>query len=232
MKLALGIFSLLLGTSINLYAQDINAQSTTDQKVGYSFGYIMGKNSLESLDNIDLKSFIHGFTAAANGQVSVFSDVEMANFLTQYKQEHDARVLIELKEIASKNLQLGEKFLAENANKSGISKTKSGLQYEVFQQGKGKQPKQNSTVKVHYEGRLLDGTVFDSSIARDQPAMIDLNHTISGWTEALQLMKLGAKYRFYMPADLSYGAIGSGDSVPPNSMLIFDIELLEILSKQ
>ena len=107
--------------------------------------------------------------------------------------------------------------------------TKSGLQYQVLQAGTGKSPKASSTVKVHYEGRLIDGTVFDSSIARDQAAEFQVSQVIQGWTEGLQLMKVGAKYRFFIPAALAYGQIGSGDAIEPNSTLIFDVELLEIV---
>ena len=112
---------------------------------------------------------------------------------------------------------------------AGIKTTKSGLQYQILQQGKGKSPKADSNVHVHYEGRLIDGTVFDSSIARNQPVVFRTTQVITGWTEGLQLMKEGAKYRFFIPAELAYGQIGSGDVIEPNSTLIFDVELLEIM---
>jgi len=103
------------------------------------------------------------------------------------------------------------------------------LQYQILQEGKGKSPSANSNVRVHYEGRLIDGTVFDSSIARNQPVVFRTTQVITGWTEGLQLMKEGAKYRFFIPAELAYGQIGSGDVIEPNSTLIFDVELLEII---
>jgi FKBP-type peptidyl-prolyl cis-trans isomerases 1 len=155
----------------------------------------------------------------------------MTRALTQYKKQTEAKQLIELKQKADANATIGAAFLAENAKKPGIQVTKSGLQYQVIQAGKGKSPKANSTVKVHYEGRLIDGTVFDSSIARNQPAMFQVSQVIQGWTEGLQLMKEGAKYRFFIPANLGYGQIGSADVIEPNSTLIFDVELIEVLPK-
>ena len=153
----------------------------------------------------------------------------MARVLTQFKKQAEAKQLIELKKVADNNAKIGEAFLNTNAKKAGVQVTKSGLQYQVLQAGSGKSPKATSTVKVHYEGRLIDGTVFDSSIARDQAAEFQVSQVIQGWTEGLQLMKVGAKYRFFIPAALAYGQIGSGDAIEPNSTLIFDVELLEIV---
>lgn len=219
-----GLASTVVSTS---YAQ-VTENSQINEKVGYSFGYVMGRNSAESLKDIDLNAFIQGFQSAISGQDAVFSDTEMATILTQYKKHTEAKVLLEHKALAEKNLVLGSEFLAQNARKPNIKTTKTGLQYEVLRAGKGKLPKASSTVKVHYEGRLIDGTVFDSSFAREQPVEFELTYTIQGWVEGLQLMQEGAKYRFYLPAQLAYGALGSGDSVEPNSALIFDIELLEV----
>lgn len=123
----------------------------------------------------------------------------------------------------------GEAFLADNAKKQGITVTASGLQYEVLQAGSGRQPKATDSVKCHYEGRLIDGTVFDSSYRRNAPATFGLNQVIAGWTEGVQLMQEGAKYRFYIPYNLAYGANGAGDNIPPYSALVFDVELLEVV---
>ncbi len=123
----------------------------------------------------------------------------------------------------------GAKFLAENAKKEGINVTKSGLQYEVLTEGTGKKPKATNTVRCHYEGRLLDGTVFDSSYKRNQPADFGLQQVIAGWTEGVQLMGEGAKYRFYIPYMLAYGEGGAGAMIPPFATLIFDVELLKVL---
>ena len=178
---------------------------------------------------MDLDAFSAGLKSATAGQKSALSDEEMASILTQFKKQNEAKELIALKQEAEENAKIGQAFLAENAKKSGIKVTKSGLQYQVIQEGKGKSPKANSNVRVHYEGRLIDGTVFDSSIARNQPVDFRTSQVITGWTEGLQLMKEGAKYRFFIPAALAYGQIGSGDVIEPNSTLIFDVELIEVM---
>ena len=123
----------------------------------------------------------------------------------------------------------GAKFLAENAKKDGVIVTKSGLQYEVLTEGTGKQPKATDTVRCHYEGRLLDGTIFDSSYKRNAPADFGLQQVIAGWTEGVQLMSEGAKFRFYIPYMLAYGEGGAGASIPPFATLIFDVELIKVL---
>lgn len=155
----------------------------------------------------------------------------MAKVLTEYKRQSDAKELKALQLKAADNLKKGSAFLAENAKRPEVKTTKSGLQYQVLKQGTGAKPKATSTVKVHYEGRLLDGTVFDSSIARQQPVSFPLSQVIQGWTEGLQLMNKGSQFRLFIPSQLAYGEIGSGDAIEPNSTLIFDIELLEINSK-
>ena len=123
----------------------------------------------------------------------------------------------------------GEKFLAENKNKEGVITLKSGLQYKILKEGNGKKHKATDTVKCHYEGRLINGTVFDSSIRRNEPAEFPVNGVIAGWVEALQLMKTGSKWQLYIPSELAYGAHGAGQSIGPNETLIFDVELLDIL---
>ena len=123
----------------------------------------------------------------------------------------------------------GEKFLRENAQKEGVVTTTSGLQYMVLREGDGKSPKATDKVRCHYEGMLIDGTLFDSSLQRGEPADFPLNGVIAGWTEGLQLMKEGAKYRFFIPYLLGYGAGGAGNSIPPYSTLIFDVELIKVL---
>ena len=131
--------------------------------------------------------------------------------------------------VASRMKAEGEAFLAENAKKEGVKVTASGLQYEVLSEGTGKQPVAADTVRVHYTGKLLDGTVFDSSVERGEPAEFGLTQVIAGWTEGLQLMKTGSKFRFFIPADLAYGEHGAGGSIPPQATLIFDVELLAVL---
>ncbi len=228
MKIYIGIIALILSSQMVL-AKDINKKSSQAEQVGYSFGYLMGRSNAESLQGMDLDAFSAGLKSATAGQKSTLSDEEMASILTQFKKQNEAKELIALKQKAEENAKIGQAFLAENAKKAGIKVTKSGLQYQVIQEGKGKSPKANSNVRVHYEGRLIDGTVFDSSIARNQPVDFRTSQVITGWTEGLQLMKEGAKYRFFIPAALAYGQIGSGDVIEPNSTLIFDVELIEVM---
>ncbi|MFV5523789.1 FKBP-type peptidyl-prolyl cis-trans isomerase [Acinetobacter variabilis] len=228
MKIQISLMVLLLSSG-SLFAKEINNTSSEAEKIGYSFGYLMGRSNADTLKDLDLDAFSQGLKTAAAGQKSSLSDEEMTQVLTQYKRQSDAKELIVLKQKAEENAKAGKAFLQENAKKPGVKTTKSGLQYLVLKEGKGKLPSANSNVRVHYEGRLIDGTVFDSSIARQQPVDFRTTQVITGWTEGLQLMKVGAKYRFFIPADLAYGQIGSGDIIEPNSTLIFDIELLEII---
>lgn len=228
MKIQISLMVLLLSSG-SLFAKEINNTSSEAEKIGYSFGYLMGRSNADTLKDLDLDAFSQGLKTAAAGQKSSLSDEEMTQVLTQYKRQSDAKELIVLKQKAEENAKAGKAFLQENAKKPGVKTTKSGLQYLVLKEGKGKSPSANSNVRVHYEGRLIDGTVFDSSIARQQPVDFRITQVITGWTEGLQLMKVGAKYRFFIPADLAYGQIGSGDIIEPNSTLIFDIELLEII---
>ena len=228
MKIQISLLVLLLSSG-SLFAKDITTKTSEAEQVGYSFGYLMGKSNADSLQGIDLDAFSAGLKAAAAGKQATLSEEEMARVLTQFKRQAEAKELITLKKQADENARIGQAFLAENAKKPGIKTTKSGLQYQILQEGKGKSPNANSNVRVHYEGRLIDGTVFDSSIARNQPVVFRTTQVITGWTEGLQLMKEGAKYRFFIPAELAYGQIGSGDVIEPNSTLIFDVELLEII---
>ncbi|OTG63826.1 FKBP-type peptidyl-prolyl cis-trans isomerase [Acinetobacter silvestris] len=222
--LLLSMFSLV---SVS-HAAVITNKSTQEEQLGYSYGYVMGRSNAETLKDINLDAFILGLKQGSTGQKATLTDEEMAKALTQYKQQSDAKQLNDFKKLALQNAKLGDDFLAENAKKSGVITTKSGLQYLVLQPGMGKSPKTNSKVSVNYEGRLLDGTVFDSSIARNQAVDFQVNQVIQGWTEGLQLMKEGAKYRLFIPAALAYGEIGSGDAIGPNSTLIFDVELLKV----
>ena len=230
MKIQTSLMVLLLSSG-SLFAKEVTNKSPEAEQVGYSFGYLMGRSNAESVKDLDLDAFILGLKTAAQGGKSALTDEEMARVLTQHKKQSDAKQLIELKKKADANAKIGAEFLATNAKKQGVQTTKSGLQYQILKQGTGQSPKANSIVKVNYEGRLIDGTVFDSSIARNQAAEFQVSQVIQGWTEGLQLMKEGAEYRFFIPAQLGYGQIGSGDVIEPNSTLIFDVKLIEILAK-
>lgn len=210
------------------FSATINNKSPQKDQLGYSYGYVMGRTNAETLKEINIDAFIEGLKQGSTGQKSNLTEEDMAKALSQYKKQNEAKQLDEFKKLASENLKAGDLFLAENAKKAGVVTRPSGLQYQILKSGTGKTPSASSKVKVDYEGRLIDGTVFDSSIARNQPVDFQVSQVIAGWTEGLQLMKEGAKYRFFIPAKLAYGEIGSGDSIEPNSTLIFDVELLKV----
>lgn len=210
------------------HADTINNKSSQQQQMGYSYGFLMGRSNADTLSNINLDAFVMGLKQGSTAEKSSLTDEEMAKALLEFKKINEAKQLIKFQKLAAENLRSGQQFLAENAKKAGVVTLPSGLQYQILKNGSGQSPTARSKVTVSYEGRLIDGTIFDSSIARNQPVEFQASQVIQGWTEGLQLMKEGAKYRFFIPAKLAYGEIGSGDSIEPNSTLIFDIELLKI----
>ena len=199
------------------------------------FSYALGLGIGQQLKQMGLKG-----TLVNNDFAASITDVLEGNDLKVSHQEGQKIVNAFFQELEQKQnaakaaagkvaKEEGSKFLAENAKKDGIIVTKSGLQYEVLTEGTGKKPKATDTVRCHYEGRLLDGTVFDSSYKRNAPADFGLQQVIAGWTEGVQLMAEGAKYRFYIPYMLAYGEGGAGASIPPFATLIFDVELIKVL---
>lgn len=199
------------------------------------FSYALGLGIGQQLKQMGLKGklVINDFAASITDvlednqlQVSHQEGQQIVNaFFRELEQKQN-----EAKAAAGKVAkEEGAKFLAENAKKEGVTVTKSGLQYEVLTEGTGKQPKATDTVRCHYEGRLLDGTIFDSSYKRNEPADFGLQQVIAGWTEGVQLMSEGAKFRFYIPYMLAYGEGGAGASIPPFATLIFDVELIKVL---
>ncbi|MEC7120087.1 MAG: FKBP-type peptidyl-prolyl cis-trans isomerase [Pseudomonadota bacterium] len=205
----------------------ITSESNDIQKVAYSFGFLMGQGNKEAINDLDTDAFVAGFRDGYGGEDGKLTEEEMQTTLLAYKQKREAQEIEEIKKMGEENTKAEQAFLAENGKKPNIVTTASGLQYEVLTAGTGVSPKAIDQVKVHYEGRMLDGTVFDSSIARNEPITFPLNQVIGGWTEGLQLMKEGAKHRLYIPAKLAYGESGAGE-IPPNSLLIFDVELIKV----
>ena len=192
-------------------------------KISYALGMLIAQNLKEmQVSGLDTARFTQAVTAMLNGEATEMPLGEAQMTVQKFLQEREA-------EAGRAAREAGEKFLAENAGKAGIVVLESGLQYEVLTEGTGKSPKASDSVKCHYEGRLIDGTVFDSSYQRGTPATFPLNGVIAGWTEGLQLMKEGAKFRFHIPFNLAYGANGAGESIPPYSALVFDVELLEVV---
>ncbi len=200
-------------------------------KLSYSLGLGIGQQLLQMglKDTLVVNDFAASIADVLKGNDLKVNHQEAQQIVNSFFAEQEARQRAAQAEAGKAAKVEGEKFLAENAKKQGITVTKSGLQYEVLTEGAGKQPKASDTVRCHYEGRLLDGTVFDSSYKRNQPADFGLQQVIAGWTEGVQLMKEGSKFRFYIPYMLAYGEGGAGASIPPFATLIFDVELIKVL---
>lgn len=199
-------------------------------KLSYSLGLGIGDQLLHmGAHQIVAADFAAAIEDVVKGKELKISHKEAQVIVNEFFQKMEAenqRLAEEKGKVAKEE---GEKYLAENAKKEGVVVTKSGLQYIVLKEGTGKQPKATDTVQCHYEGMLTDGSVFDSSIQRGEPAAFGLQQVIAGWTEGLQLMKEGAKFRFFIPYMLAYGASGAGASIPPYAALIFDVELIKVL---
>ncbi|MCX6904999.1 MAG: FKBP-type peptidyl-prolyl cis-trans isomerase [Verrucomicrobia bacterium] len=198
------------------------------QRVSYSIGADIGANFKRQELEVDPKALAAGFADAFAGKPAL-TEAEMKETLDAFRTDMMAKMQNKQKAAGEKNLKEGETFLAANAKKEGVKVLPSGLQYKVLKSGTGKSPKATDTVKTHYHGTLIDGTVFDSSVQRNQPASFPVNQVIPGWTEALQLMKEGDKWQLFVPAKLAYGEQGPpGSPIGANSTLIFDVELLSI----
>jgi FKBP-type peptidyl-prolyl cis-trans isomerase len=195
-------------------------------KESYSVGYQFGQNLKKLETDLDAEVLSAAIRDALSGKESRLSDEEMRAAVASLQEKTVAAMQASIKEKAQKNLAEGEKFLAENKTKEGVKTTDSGLQYKVLEEGEGPTPKAGDTVTVHYRGTFVDGTEFDSSYQRGEPATFPLTGVIPGWTEALQLMKKGSKWVLYIPADLAYGERGAGNRIPPNSTLIFEVEMI------
>ncbi|RYY03647.1 MAG: FKBP-type peptidyl-prolyl cis-trans isomerase [Gammaproteobacteria bacterium] len=200
--------------------------NTTELRVSYGVGRQMGEQLASNpFDGVDADAVAQGVLDALNGRESqvpraaLEEDFRIVGTRMQEKQEQQTKA----------QAKIGELFLAENAKKEGVTVTDSGLQYEVLTQGTGEKPTAQSRVKTHYHGTLIDGTVFDSSVQRGEPIDFAVGGVIAGWTEALQLMPVGSKWRLYIPHNLAYGERGAGASIAPFSALIFDVELLDIV---
>lgn len=192
-------------------------------KLSYALGLGIGQQ-IKSMDieDFSVEDFAQSIRDCVEGKETQMTSKEAQILLNTYFAEKEQKQ-------AQVAMAEGKAFLENNGKKEGVVTTQSGLQYEVLTEGTGKSPKASDTVRCHYEGRLLDGTIFDSSYQRNQPADFGLNQVIAGWTEGVQLMKEGAKYRFYIPYNLAYGEQGAGGSIPPYATLIFDVELVKVL---
>lgn len=203
-----------------------NQYKTTEELVSYGIGRQMGDQLASNpFEGVSAAAVAQGVIDALNGVEMPYSNDQMQAAFEEINARMQAKEAEKHKALAG----AGEAFLAENAKKAGITVTASGLQYEVITQGTGAIPTATSKVKTHYHGTLIDGTVFDSSVKRGQPIDFPVNGVIAGWTEALQLMPVGSKWRLYVPHNLAYGERGAGASIAPFSTLIFDVELIDIV---
>ena len=212
---------LISGQPSHLAQSDFSTQNATAiQKLSYAFGYEVSTQTPQ----LDMNAFMAGANAGHKGEVSPFSAAELSAASKAFADEQQKLAQAELEQIPKTS---NDNFLIENAKKPNVKTTASGLQYIIEKEGTGKTPKATDIVKVHYEGKLTNGTVFDSSFERGEPIEFPLNQVIPGWTEGLQLMKEGGKYTFFIPSNLGYGPQGTGP-IPANSTLIFKVELIQV----
>lgn len=213
--------------ALPVVAQQKPALETVEQKGSYAIGADIAANFKRQGVEVDVQALVAGFADASAGKARM-TDAELRAATTAFREVVMAKVAEKSKAQASENLKAGAAYLEANAKKPGVKTTASGLQYEVIKSGTGASPKAEDTVSVHYHGTLIDGTVFDSSIERGEPATFPVGGVIKGWVEALQLMKVGDKWKLTIPAELAYGERSPGGEIGPNSTLIFEVELLEI----
>lgn len=232
-KMNLKSVVIIVAASVVLAACQKNSSKTVtltneNDSASYALGVLIGQNNKQNLDaspgtkdlNVDI--LINAFEKQLKGDSSQM-DAAKANAMIQKFFEK-----VSTKE-AAKNAEEGKTFLEQNKAKEGVITTASGLQYEILKAGEGPKPTADQTVKCHYHGTLIDGKVFDSSVDRGEPATFNVSQVIPGWTEALQLMPVGSKWKLYIPGELAYGERGAGKDIGPNTTLIFEVELLEIV---
>lgn len=199
-------------------------------KVSYALGLGIGRQlSQMGAGELNIDDFAQAIKDVIAGEKLKVSDSEAQTIVQDFFKKQEEKQRASAAEAGKAAREAGEKYLAENAKKEGVVTLPSGLQYKVLTEGNGKKPKATDKVKCHYEGMLIDGTLFDSSIQRGEPATFPLNGVIAGWTEGLQLMAEGSKYRLFIPYNLGYGERGAGASIPPYAALVFDVELIEVL---
>jgi FKBP-type peptidyl-prolyl cis-trans isomerase FklB len=227
MKLLMVLLGVFLMVN-SVFAEEDVVLKTEKDKQSYAIGMDIGKNLKKQQVDLNPDMVSRGIKDSLSEGKTLMTEQEYFDVLTTFKKEMSQKQIAQMKELSEKNKKEGEEYLAENKKKEDIVITQSGLQYKVLKKGTGKIPKSTDTVTVNYRGTLIDGTEFDSSYRRGQPASFKVNGVIRGWTEALQLMKEGAKWQLYIPSNLAYGERGAGRNIGPNSTLIFEVELISI----
>lgn len=195
------------------------------ERFSYALGMNIASNLIRSgIKTINPEAFVQAINDTFVGNMPEIMPDEANNIIEKFMQDRNAAE-------AEQNLNIGREFLADNKKEEGVTELPNGLQYKVLKEGSGEKPTLNDQVKCHYKGTLIDGTVFDSSIDRGEPAVFPVNGVIKGWVDALQMMPVGSKWRLFVPHNLAYGNQGAGDVIGPNATLVFDVELIEILNK-
>jgi len=195
------------------------------EKISYVFGYQIGKNLKTAETEIDMNTLMNGLNFGLNGKDSMMTEQQMMEIMQKFQEEQMKKMQTKMESAK----QAGTDYLAKNKTQPGVVTTASGLQYKVITEGKGAVPKAADKVKVHYKGTLIDGKEFDSSYKRGEPVTFQVDQVIKGWGEALQLMKVGGKYQLFIPSDLAYGERGAQPDILPNSALVFEVELIDIV---
>lgn len=231
MKLSLCCSASAFAVSAVLASGVASAQQLTTEKdrISYTVGMDVAQMIDPIKDELDVDVLVRALRDSLAGRDTALTPAQADEVRTAFSRRMQSQQAERQQRIAAENKAAGEAFLAENRSRPGVQVTSSGLQYQVVRQGSGSRPSASSTVRVHYEGRLLDGTVFDSSYERDQPSEFPLRNVIPGWTEGLQLMQPGAEFTFWIPSELAYGDRQNPGPIPPNAMLTFKIELLDVV---
>jgi FKBP-type peptidyl-prolyl cis-trans isomerase len=225
-RLTVVIIALTFVTAVS--AEEKSALKDPKDKVSYSIGLDIGSTLKKQNIDVNADALVAGLKDALTGAKPQLTEEQIKETMTTFSNELKNKQQAATQEAAQKNTVEGEKFLAENKTKPGVKTTASGLQYKVMKEGSGPSPKETDTVVTNYRGTLINGTEFDSSYKRNEPVTFPVNGVIKGWTEALQLMKKGAKYQLFVPAGLAYGPRGAGQDIGPNATLIFEVELVDI----
>jgi FKBP-type peptidyl-prolyl cis-trans isomerase FklB len=227
-RMTLAVLCAALAISAAAYAADAPALQGEKEKLGYSIGMDIGATLKRQSVEVDVDALTKGLKDSYTGGKTLLSEDESRETIAAYQKQVMEKQAEAMKQLGERNKMEGEKFLSENGKKEGVKTLPSGLQYKVITPGTGKSPKLTDTVTTHYRGTLIDGKEFDSSYKRGEPATFPVSGVIAGWTEALQLMKEGAKWQLFLPPNLAYGERGAGRDIGPNATLVFEVELISV----